>query len=105
MRYHTFAQALRLIQDRKLEKIIETGTSKFGGTNCVGDGCSSLIFTDYTNNYRGRFYSVNIDKQALLNAQRDIKPDFKNAHFICSDSVGLLHNFPESGSPKQVVII
>lgn len=96
LRYHTFAQALRLIQDRKLERIIETGTSRFGGTNCAGDGCSSLIFTDYINNYSGRFYSVDIDKQALLNAQRDIKPGFKNAHFICSDSVEFLRNFPET---------
>lgn len=96
LRYHTFARALKLIQDRKLERIIETGTSRFGGTNCAGDGCSSLIFTDYINNYGGKFYSVDIDKQALLNAQRDLKPGFKNAHFICSDSVEFLHNFSES---------
>ncbi|MEK7339953.1 MAG: class I SAM-dependent methyltransferase [Candidatus Rhabdochlamydia sp.] len=95
LRYHTFAQALRLIQDRKLERIVETGTSRFGGTNCAGDGCSSLIFTDYINNYGGKFYSVDIDKQALLNAQRDLKPDFKNAYFICSDSIKFLHNFSE----------
>ncbi|MDQ5956717.1 MAG: class I SAM-dependent methyltransferase [Candidatus Rhabdochlamydia sp.] len=96
LRYHTFAEALRLIQDRKLKRIIETGTSRCGGTNCSGDGCSSLIFTDYINKYGGEFYSVDIDKQALLNAQRDLKPGFKNAHFICSDSVGFLHNFSES---------
>jgi SAM-dependent methyltransferase len=92
-RYHTFAQALELIRDRKLQTLIETGTSRCGDTNSEGDGCSSLIFTDYINRYGGVFYSVDIDQQALLCAQAALDFIPKNAHFICSDSVDFLHNF------------
>lgn len=93
IRYQTLSQALRLMQDRKLTTIIETGTSRCGDSNCAGDGCSSLIFTDYVRKHGGTFYSVDIDQQALLHAQAALEAPCKNAHFICSDSVDFLYDF------------
>ena len=94
-RYNTFLQAIMLINNRDLQTIVETGTAR-GGVKDIGAGASSYIFSDYIRRYGGTFYSVDIDSEALVNAQKDFDIVPENAHFVCADSVDFLHAFPES---------
>ncbi len=92
-RYRTFAIALDLLSDRKAAIIVETGTSRYGLSNCLGDGCSTIIFAEWARNNGGKLYSVDINAINLQNAAEalgDLRPI---VHLVHSDSIEFLKNF------------
>ncbi len=97
-RYQTFKTALDLMQKRGVKIIVETGTSRDGLKNFEGDGGSSIIFSQYATDHDAQFFSVDMDQSALNNASIAVqevlgKLDSK-LHFIKSDSIVFLKNFP-----------
>lgn len=92
-RYSTFRYALNEMTVRKLKYIVETGTARNGGMNCSGDGCSTLIWSDWAKRFGGYVYSVDIDPEALRQSKQACGCYFSNVEFICSDSVDYLRCF------------
>lgn len=43
-RYITFFNSMKLMKERNLKTIVETGTARDGNTNCRGDGCSLNLY-------------------------------------------------------------
>ena len=95
-RYHTFQAALSILHKRAGKVIVETGTSRGGFNNLEGDGCSTIIFTDYAQQNDCKCYSVDIDPIALNSAKNACIFLFGNnpTKYICSDSIKFLKMFP-----------
>jgi SAM-dependent methyltransferase len=94
LRYKTFEMALKLITERKARIIVETGTARHGDSNCSGDGCSTLIFCEWAHQNGAILYSVDIDANAIRNAEHALDPASKTAvQWIHGDSVAFLKDF------------
>jgi hypothetical protein len=91
-RSHTFHAALQLLKLRGGSTIVETGTARCGNENLSGDGGSSLIFANWVGQQGGEFYSVDIDRAAILKAQ-SASLKSPSVHFVHSDSVAFLKKF------------
>lgn len=98
-RYTSMIKALDLMKERGVKVIVETGTSRDGLSNFEGDGGSSIIFSQFAKEYDAQFYSIDIDKTALNKANQAVKQVLgevgDNHHFIQSDSIQFLKDFPE----------
>lgn len=92
-RYKTFRYALNLMQERHAQILVETGTSRMGRSNCIGDGCSTLIFAEWASQNDAFLYSVDICKECLLNAEKALGDLVDFVQFVHSDSVEFLKNF------------
>jgi hypothetical protein len=92
-RYPTFHYVLNQLLKRNLKIIVETGTARNGTKNCVGDGCSTVIWTNWAQAFNGFVYSVDIDPNALDQSKEACHCDLSHVEFICSDSVSYLQNF------------
>lgn len=92
-RYHTFLFALKLMEERNVRLIVETGTARFGKKGCIGDGCSTLIFSQWASQNNAFLYTVDINKECLLNAERDLGPWTRYISFVHSDSVRFFNTF------------
>ncbi len=93
VRYDTFKMALRLIKQRNLDTLVETGTSRFGKKGCEGDGGSTLIFSHFCAIYKKKFYSVDINQDYLDQAFRASVPFQRSVEFVCDDSIHFLSTF------------
>ena len=92
-RYSSFVFALNLMKERQAVTLIETGTARNGATNCIGDGCSTVIFADWIRDHGAYLYSIDVDPQALHSAQEGILGSHDSIEFVCSDSITFLKNF------------
>lgn len=95
-RYATFFFALLLMKERNVRTIVETGTARGGCRDCIGDGCSTLIFGDWALQNGSRLYSVDIDKKALENAKHALGKAGEFVNFTHHDSVEFLKSFNQS---------
>lgn len=98
-RYTTLIKVLDLMKERGVKTMVETGTSRGGLTAFEGDGGSSVIFSQFATDHSAQFYSVDIDRVALNKASEAVKQVVgkvgPNLHFVQSDSIQFLTNFPE----------
>jgi len=94
-RYRTFIHALDLMKEREMKVIVETGTARGGIDNCAGDGCSTIIFSEWAKDNDADFYSVDIDADAVEKAKNAIKLFYGRANFTVSDSVQFLKDFKQ----------
>jgi len=92
-RYLTMSRALDLLTQTEAKILIETGTARNGELNYAGDGGSTVIFADWAKQHQATFYSVDIDPQAVYNAQMAVQPFTPYVSVICSDSVSFLETF------------
>lgn len=92
-RYNTFLYALNLMEERHVQTIVETGTARNGLKNCLGDGCSTMIFGDWARTHNAKLYSVDIDSQSLSNAAQDLGASLSFVNLVHSDSISYLRNF------------
>src|SRR5579872_2715035 len=92
-RYSTFEMALNLIKERQLKTMVETGTARCGKTNCLGDGCSTLIFSHCASKIGAMLYSVDIDPHAVDLARTATAPYADHLVFVCGDSCSFLAEF------------
>jgi hypothetical protein len=93
IRYHSFLFSFLLMKERAVKTIIETGIARGGISNFKGDGGSTILFGKWIEKYGGEFYSVDIDKNNLLNASEALKDTTGRVHFIECDSIKFLKNF------------
>ncbi len=96
MRYNTFKIALKLLSEREAKTIVETGTARAGAEWCLTDGGSTLIFGNWANDNGATLYSIDIDKDALLKAERALGAAVSYTRFVHSDSIQFLHKFDQS---------
>jgi hypothetical protein len=101
VRFSTFCTALNLAKDRNAKLFIETGTCRTTApsqTRCVGDGCSTYIFSQFKmalNDSETRLYSVDISEQSCKIARRNLEQfNGKGGQIIQSDSVKFLQEWP-----------
>ncbi len=95
-RHHTFAMALQLMQERGVKTIVETGTARGGTADCVGDGCSTLIWAAWARDHQAALYSVDIDPSGIRAAKRALIAERLSANLITSDSITFLKGFNQS---------
>jgi hypothetical protein len=84
------------VQESKGKILVETGTSRGGDKNFIGDGGSTIIFSDFSAKNNCSFYSVDINRSYLLEAKNACKKIGKKTFFIESDSLIFLKNFKYS---------
>ncbi|CAG9314441.1 unnamed protein product [Blepharisma stoltei] len=93
-RYITITLAMKLMIDRNVVNIVETGTSRDGEANCLGDGCSTVIFGHFgylTNRF---LWSVDISQENVDHAIQGIQMFGENSKVITSDSIAFLESYP-----------
>jgi hypothetical protein len=93
IRYKTFLYALNLLEERKAKTLVETGTARNGCANCLGDGCSTIIFGNWAKENQAFLYSVDVASEALQNAQNGLGFSKPFVHFVQQDSISFLQNF------------
>lgn len=93
MRFATFKQSLQLLEERKCKVLVETGTSRGGKSNCLGDGCATLIFGDWAKDHQAHLFSVDISAQNLANAAAALGNADSSVSLVESDSVAFLSSF------------
>lgn len=92
-RWATFEEALRLMSERNVHTIIETGTARCGDTNFDGDGGSTIIFGHWATAHNARMYSVDISQAHIDIATKVTIPYLSNLTYVLQDSVQFLENF------------
>ena len=95
-RYKTFYEALRLMSERRVKIVVETGTERWLDQNyCFdGDGGSTIIFGDWAFRNNALMYSVDINQTHLTYSQDNTLPFLPNLNLVLSDSVEFLKKFP-----------
>lgn len=116
-RYRTFRRALELMIERESKVILETGTSRKGRAECAGDGCSTVVFSDFAKRMGLKVYSVDIDPKAVEEAKGCLKDSLDIVEITAMDSVEYIENFeypidllyldsydydPKDPSPSQI---
>ena len=92
-RYGSFLEAINLLNERHAKVLVETGTSRGGASNFVGDGGSTIIFSHWASLNDAHLISVDIDSGALANARQASIPYADYIDFVCSDSIKYLSEF------------
>lgn len=92
-RYKSFYECLRLMTERKVKTIVETGTARCGDKNFDGDGGSTILFAHWAQNHQAHFYSVDISEINVEIASEAVTAYKDNVSFAVSDSVQFLQNF------------
>jgi SAM-dependent methyltransferase len=92
----SFEAAKKLIKERQLYTWIETGTARYGARECIGDGCSTMIYSDFLNEINGELFSVDINPNAIQEAEKAVYFNREKIHFVVSDSINFLENFDHS---------
>lgn len=94
-RYPTFTEALRLLSERNVRTIVETGTERWlDATACFdGDGGSTIIFGHWAYNNNAQMYSVDINETHVQYSQDNTFAYLANLTLVLQDSVNFLENF------------
>ena len=93
-RYSGFCLAFKMMEQRGVKIIVETGTARCGDKNCEGDGCSTVLFGHWACKNKAMVYSVDHGQHDLNVAKQSTKRFASNIRYICSDSIGFLRQFP-----------
>lgn len=98
-RVTTMASAMHMTHERGGKIWVETGTSRDGPRNCLGDGCSTLLFSYVRQQLHDpaiRLYSVDIDAEYCKTARQAISEyGDAAAEVVAMDSVEFLTNFTQ----------
>src|SRR5579862_8667873 len=94
-RYSTFDLAFRIMEKRKVNIIVETGTDRSGVGGCVGDGCSTLMFGEWAKLHNAQVFSVDIDPNAIAAAEKAVRSINPSVAFYCMDSISFLEQFDQ----------
>jgi hypothetical protein len=93
-RYSTFSYILKWLDTHPAARtVIETGTSRGGKKNCLGDGCFTVIMSTYIRNRTIEFYSVDINQKAIDAARAATLLISLKTHYTTGDSVAFLQSF------------
>lgn len=94
-RRNTLREALRLLEQRGAKTLLETGVARHGLEKSKGDGASTILFALWSKANGANLFSVDIDPDAIVTAQRTLeKMDLHGvAKLRTSDSVAFLASF------------
>ncbi|OGB83691.1 hypothetical protein A3F66_05220 [candidate division TM6 bacterium RIFCSPHIGHO2_12_FULL_32_22] len=96
LREYTFVEALKLMSERNVKTIVETGTARAGAAGFNGDGGSTIILGHWAHNHNARMFSVDINPDYVV-ASRSACKEYENGiTFVCSDSLKFLHAFKDT---------
>lgn len=68
----TFAKTLKLLEERQVKMIIETGTSREGLNNTKGDGAATFVFGKWALQNNAKMHSVDISEDSVKGAQNEV---------------------------------
>ena len=91
-RYETMKAALNLVLGHGGRNIVETGSLR-DPTNWGGDGCSTLIFSEFAATYGMHLWTCDNDPRVIETAIQVTKSYSSSVTYVCSDSVGFLLHF------------
>lgn len=94
-RHLSFQKCLELMEQRNAKNLIETGTSRDGLANCLGDGCSTVIFAHWAKENGATLTSIDIDPSSILKSMQAVSPINTMVHFAIQDSVSFLHQYDQ----------
>ncbi|MDO5976423.1 class I SAM-dependent methyltransferase [Flavivirga jejuensis] len=91
----TFAKTLKLLDERHVKMIIETGTSREGLKNTKGDGAATFVFGKWAQQNNAKMHSVDINEDSVKGAQNEINKQNLNDTITVhlSDSLEFLKTF------------
>jgi predicted O-methyltransferase YrrM len=92
-RYGSFMAVMDLLVERQAKLLVETGTSRGGASNFVGDGGSTIIFADWASQHGAYLFTIDIDPGAIANARNASQDYSDNVEYVCSDSIKYLTEF------------
>lgn len=93
-RYHTFRSCLKLLNQRNIQTIIETGTARCGDENFDGDGGSTILFAHWAKDHDAMLFSVDNNAVHIARAKEAVTEYASNIEFVLEDSVRFLEEFP-----------
>lgn len=68
----TFAKTLKLLDQRNVKTIIETGTSREGLKNTKGDGGATIVFGKWAQQNNAKMHSVDISEDSVKGSQSEV---------------------------------
>lgn len=89
----SFLYAVKLMKERSVRTIVETGTARGGEANCIGDGGSTLIWAEWASHFGAVVHSVDIDPKAVSESKLACEVNQDHLHIVCGDSVAFLSEF------------
>ncbi|WP_418603324.1 class I SAM-dependent methyltransferase [Hwangdonia sp.] len=93
----TFAKTLKLLDERKVKTIIETGTSREGLNNTKGDGGATIVFGKWAQQNHAKMHSVDISEDSVKGSQSEVDNqnlnDTVTVHL--NDSLAFLKTFDD----------
>lgn len=96
-RYGTYGLALKLMRDRNIRTIVQTGPDWGADQKSGGDGGSTSILAIWAKDHNADLYTVDSDQKrvdlARANALGRVKRYSGSLQFTCSDSVKYLAEF------------
>lgn len=95
LRRITFARTLKLLDERKVKTIIETGTSRDGLKNTKGDGAATIVFGKWAQQNGAKMHSVDISNLSVKASQEEVNRQNLNdtVTVYLDDSLEFLKNF------------
>jgi len=95
-RNNGFHTVLRLMRERNVHLVVETGTARGGHMAFTGDGGFTIIFGLWASLNKAHLYSVDISAQGIENAKTMVKPYMDYITFVEDDSVHFLKEFDQT---------
>lgn len=93
----TFAKTLKLLSERNVKTIIETGTSREGLKNTKGDGGATIVFGKWAQQNNAKMHSVDISEASVKGSQSEVDNQNLNdtVTVYLNDSLEFLRTFKE----------
>lgn len=89
----TFRLCFDLLSQRNAHILVETGTARNGCANCIGDGCSTILFADWAKDHGAELFSVDIDSSAIFQSKLATEAVNPHVQFAVQDSISFLKDF------------
>lgn len=97
-RYKTFIEILKLMDERHVQTIVETGTERWQEAQyCFdGDGGATIIFAHWASENDANMHSVDINETHLHYCYNNTRAYGEHLSLVLSDSVAFLDSFLKS---------
>lgn len=69
----TFSKTLKLLKERNVKMIVETGTSRDGLKNTKGDGGATIVFGKWAQQNGAKLHSVDISEESVNGSKEEVE--------------------------------
>ncbi|NGX38416.1 MAG: hypothetical protein K1000chlam2_01589 [Chlamydiae bacterium] len=94
-KYKAFLKALELIKERKLEVLVETGTSRVDKKKGIVKRCSSLVIADWVRRHGGKLDSLDIKDGVIYRATNEVGDHIQFVKLDNEHSIEFLKQFDQ----------